>query len=194
MRRTPHLPEVPETVETQDDDERPSKSELKRQMHELQVLGEALCELSVARLSALDLPESLLDALKEFHNTRSFEGKRRQMQFIGKLMRRIDPEPVREAVAAAKLGSAKESLALHAAERWREEMLASDDALTRWINAHPETEPQRLRSLVRAARKDLQAVAVEQRHGRSYRELFQLVKSGLAAAQNTPEPEEDTDE
>jgi ribosome-associated protein len=171
-------------------DERPSKSELKRQMHDLQQLGESLSELSEARVAKLDLPESLLDALAEFRRIRSFEGRRRQLQFIGKLMRQVDPDPIRESVAAAKLGSAKETLALHEAERWREELLASDDAITRWINAHPDTEPQPLRSLVRAARKDLLAVAPEARRGRPYRDLFQLIKNGLAVSTGAPSAEE----
>jgi ribosome-associated protein len=153
----------------------------------------ALTELPASRVEALDLPESLRDALGEFHRTRSFEGKRRQIQFIGKLMRKVDPEPIREAIAAAKLGSAKETLALHHAERWREELLASDDALTRWSQAHPQTDLQQLRSLLRAARKDALAEQVDQRHGRAYRDLFQLIKSTLAAAQAAAEAPSDAD-
>lgn len=178
------------------DDTRPSKSARKRHMHDLQDLGQELTELPASRVDALDLPESLRDALAEFRRTRSHEGRRRQMQLIGKLMRQADEEPIREAVAAFKLGSAKETLALHHAERWREELLASDDALTRWIAEFPGTDVQQLRSLVRAARKDAQAVVPEGevRHGRSYRELFQLVKQGLAARADTPDTEADHDD
>jgi len=187
---TPDLPDDSTDLPAEGwrEDERPSKSELKRQSHELQVLGEALSELSEARVAALALPEPLLDALHQYRRTRSHEGRRRQLQFIGKVMRQVDPAPIREAVAAAKLGSARETLSLHEAERWREELLASDDALTRWINAYPETEPQQLRSLVRAARKDAAAKAGAEadgaeRRGRSYRDLFQLIKSALATAE-----------
>lgn len=182
-----------------DDDSRPSKSERKRQMHDLQALGQSLLDLPAARAAALDLPDSLRDALAEYHRTRSFEGKRRQLQYIGKLMRHTDPEPIREAVAAYRLGSASETLALHEAERWREELLASDDAVTRWIAANPGTEPQRLRNLVRAARKDALAAAAGPagagpRHGRNYRELFQMVKATLAetgAAANEADNDEE---
>jgi ribosome-associated protein len=176
----------PDEPDDPDDDGRPSKSELKRQMHELQQLGQALTELPASRVDALDLPESLRDGLAEFHRTRSFEGKRRQLQFIGKLMRQVDPDPIRESIAAAKLGSAKDTLALHHAERWREELLAGDDALTRWSHAHPQTDLQQLRSLVRAARKDALAEQVDQRHGRPYRDLFQLIKTALAEAAADP--------
>jgi ribosome-associated protein len=96
------------------------------------------------------------------------------------------------------MGSATETLALHEAERWREEMLARDDAITRWLTRFPETDAQQLRSLVRASRKDALAEQPDQRRGRSYRELFQLIKAALAGS-STPddaagEPDEDGDE
>lgn len=178
------------------DDNRPSKSARKRHMHDLQDLGQELTELPASRVATLDLPESLRDALAEYRRTRSHEGRRRQMQLIGKLMRHADEGPIREAVAAFKLGSAKETLALHHAERWREELLASDDAVTRWISSFPGTDVQQLRSLVRAARKDAQAVVPEGevRHGRSYRELFQLIKQALASANGGNADEHDTED
>lgn len=155
--------------------ERPSKTQLKKEMHELQALGEALVALPEDRVIDLPISETLRDAVAEYKRTRSFEGKRRQMQYIGKLMRRNDVEPIREAVAAMRLGRAKDALALHEAERWRVELLASDDALTRWMGEHPGSDLQQLRSLIRAARKDA-ATTPEQRNGRAYRELFQFIK------------------
>ncbi|MFZ5547638.1 MAG: ribosome biogenesis factor YjgA [Pseudomonadota bacterium] len=190
MRRAPPAPDS--TFGTEDEAaERPSKSALKRQMHDLQALGLALSELPASRVAKLALPEPLRDALAEYRRTRSHEGRRRQLQFIGKLMRQTDEAPIREAVAAFKLGSATETLALHEAERWREELLAGDDAITRWLSRFPETDAQQLRSLVRAARKDAKAEAADQRHGRSYRELFQIIKAALAA---TAPPAADEDE
>ena len=183
MRPPPLIPDSNDAPEDEDvGDDRPSKSELKRQMLELQQLGLALSEMSPARLKSLELPESLRDAIEDYQRTRSFEGRRRQMQFIGKLMRQVDAGPLREAIAASRLGSAKETLALHAVERWRDELMVSDDALTRWTAAHPSTDLQQMRSLLRAARKDAQAEQVDQRHGRAYRDLFQLIKSALAGA------------
>lgn len=157
---------------------RPSKTQRKKAMHELQDLGEALVALPADRVEALELPESLRDALKELRRTRSFEGKRRQMQYIGKLMRQVDPEPIREAVAAFQLGQAKDALSLHKAEAWRSELIADDEALTRWMAEQPATDVQQLRSLIRAARKDASA-APEQRSGRAYRELFQFIKQHI---------------
>jgi ribosome-associated protein len=155
--------------------ERPSKTQLKQQMHELQELGQALSELPADRLHGLQLPERLLDAITEFKRTRSHEGRRRQLQYVGKLMRGVDAEPLRAAVDAFALGSAVDSLKLHEAERWRVELVRDDEAITRWAQAFPQSDVQRLRALVRAARRD-EAATSGQRHGRGWRELFQFVK------------------
>jgi ribosome-associated protein len=162
------------------DAQRPSKTALKKAMHELQQLGEALTELNEERLRELPLSDTLLQAVLEFQHTRSHEGRRRQLQYIGKLMRNADVEPIREAVASAKLGRAREALALHEAEHWRDRLLASDDELTPWMEQHPVSDLQQLRSLIRAARKDMAAAADDPkaagRRGRAYRELFQFIK------------------
>ena len=99
----PDLSALPDKTEDAAQRERPSKTQLKKAMHELQELGEALVTLPDDRVAMLALPDSLLSAVQEFRRTRSHEGRRRQMQFIGKLMRRIDPEPIRQAVAAMRL-------------------------------------------------------------------------------------------
>jgi len=156
-------------------DDKPSKTRQKQASHELQELGEAAVALPDARLDGLAIAETLLDAIRQFKKTKTFEGRRRQMQYIGKLMRRHDVEPIRQAVTDLQLGRAKDSLALHQAERWRAELIADDAAATRWIAAHPETDVQQLRSLVRAARKDA-ALVPEKRSGRAFRELFQFIK------------------
>jgi len=155
--------------------ERPSKTRLKQASHALQDLGEAVVAMPDARLDGLAIAEQLLDAIRTYKKTRTFEGKRRQMQYIGKLMRIHDVEPIRQAVADMQLGRAKDSLALHQAERWRAELIADDNAATRWITEHPQTDVQQLRSLIRAARKDA-ALVPEKRSGRAYRELFQFIK------------------
>lgn len=166
-----------------DVDARPSKSALKRQSHDLQVLGLEVAELSDNRLSATPMPDALREAILEYRRTKSHEGRRRQLQYVGKLMRSADEARLREAVAAARLGSAKETLALHEAERWRAELIADDDALTRWLQQHPGTDAQQLRSLLRAARRD--AVAPEARQPKSHRELFQIIKAALVAQDAT---------
>lgn len=155
---------------------RPSKTQLKRESESLQQLGAELVALPDDRRAALDLPERLREAIAEFRRTRSHEGRRRQMQFIGKLMRSADEEALREAVAASKIGSARETLALHEAERWRAEFIADDAAVTRWAEQFAQSDLQQLRSLVRAARRDAAGLAPEARQPRSHRELFQFIK------------------
>ena len=156
-------------------DDRPSKTRRKQESHDLQDLGEAVVALPDSRIETLGVAEVLLDAIRQYKKTKSFEGRRRQMQYIGKLMRNHDVEPIRQAVTDMQLGRAQDSLALHQAERWRAELLADDAAATRWITEHPETDVQQLRSLVRAARKDA-ALEPEKRSGRAFRELFQFIK------------------
>jgi ribosome-associated protein len=172
--QTDHDPSEPDT--TDPFLERPSKTRRKQASHDLQDLGEAVVALPDARIEGLAIAESLLDAIRQYKKTKTFEGQRRQMQYIGKLMRIHDVEPIRQAVTDMQLGRAKDSLALHQAERWRAELLADDSAATRWITEHPQADVQQLRSLVRAARKDA-ALVPEKRSGRAFRELFQFIKA-----------------
>lgn len=172
--------------------DRPSKTQRKKESHELQQLGEELTQIPDDRLDGLPMNESLRDALRIYKRTRTHEGRRRQMQYIGKLMRANDSEPLREMVASFKVGTAKASLALHELEHWRAQMLADDATLSQWAQQHPGADLQRLRSLVRAARKDA-ANAPEQRNGRAYRELFQFIKQhvssdGLGSTSASDEP------
>ena len=166
--------------------DRPSKTRRKKESHDLQALGEALVEMPDSRLDGLPIPEILLDAIQQYRRTRSHEGRRRQMQYIGKLMRRTDPEPLREAVAAMQLGQAKDALALHQAEHWRAVLVADDGALERWAGVFPGSDLQQLRSLVRAARKDA-AAAPEQRSGKAYRELFKFIRQHQPVVEVTHE-------
>jgi ribosome-associated protein len=174
-----------------------SKTELKRESTELQKLGEQLMSLRAELFERLQLPSSLVDAMDEARRITNFEGKRRQMQYVGKLMRQLDPEQVEAARAALeeqRAGSAQATLALHAAERWREELVASDQAVQDWLARHPGTDSQQLRALVRQARKDRQATQDEiskglaPRHGRAWREIFQIVKETLQDEQQHDEP------
>ena len=125
--------------------------------------------------------------MAEARRITNFEGKRRQMQFIGKLMRQLDEDSlqaVREALQVQQHGSAQEAAALHQAEGWRDRLIADDTAVGQWLSVHPSTDSQQLRALVRQARKDAQPEkpGLAPRHGRAYREIFQLVKEQLIHA------------
>lgn len=165
-----------------------SKTDLKRESTELQKLGEALLELRADLMTRLALPEKLLDALDQARKISNFEGKRRQMQFIGKLMRPLDADPIREAINEQLNGSAQLTLQLHLAEQWRDKLVADDEALGNWLDTYPATDAQQLRALIRQARKDYKPEKPGEapRHGKAYREIFQMVKEAMKAAQ---EPE-----
>jgi ribosome-associated protein len=165
-----------------------SRTELKRESTELQKLGEQLIELRKGLFERLELPERLVDALAEADRITNFEGKRRQMQYVGKLMRGLDDEQltaIRAALEEQRAGSASESLSLHEAERWRDDLIERDEAFGEWVIKFPESDAQQLRALIRQARKDRQPTQDEisqglaPRHGRAYREIFQLVKDYL---------------
>jgi len=175
-----------------------SKTDLKKASDHLQALGESLLTLGqsvIARLVAAEhLPEKLVDAVNDAKRITNFEGRRRQMQFIGKLMRKLDEASVTAIEAALeeqRRPSAAATLALHQAEQWRDRLLANDDALTQWLQHDPQADVQPLRALIRQARKDAQAVSERpgeaQRHGKAYRELFQLVRATLGR-DDEPEP------
>ena len=177
-----------------------SKTDLKRESDERQQLGEDLltlrADLSQRLLDQGHLNDKLMDAVAEAKRITNFEGRRRQMQFIGKLMRKLDEEDIeaiREALRAQHSGSAKETLALHQAEHWRDRLLKSDDAVAEWMAAYPATDSQQLRAMVRQARKDntadktTESQGLAPRQGRSYREIFQLVKQTLQEAEDAHE-------
>jgi ribosome-associated protein len=143
-------------------------------------------------MAKADLPEKLVDAVADAKRITNFEGKRRQMQFIGKLMRKLDDDVI-ESVKAALLeqnqGSAQETLQLHLAEQWRDRLISDDDACGEWLKNFPDTDSQQLRALIRQARKDapaISAASVSQglapRQSRAYREIFQLVRTELSSA------------
>lgn len=172
--------------EGDDADTRPSKTKLKEQSHELQTLGVAVAALSEERLAKLALSDTLREAILEYRRTKSHEGRRRQMQYVGKLMRSADADALREAVAEASIGSARETLRLHEAEHWRDALIAGDDAFTDFAARFPAADLQALRALARQARKDAPAADAPPgqapRHGRAYRELFKQVRALLDAA------------
>ena len=165
-----------------------SRTDLKRESTELQKTGEALLTLRADLMERLPLSEKFADAIADAKRITNFEGKRRQMQFIGKLMRGLDDETlaaIREALEVQQKGSASEALSLHQAELWRDDLIAREGTFEEWVVAHPRTDTQQLRALIRQARKDTpldnaaESKGLAPRHGRAYREIFQLVREEL---------------
>lgn len=181
----------------------PSKTELKRESAELQALGEALQDLRAGLLDRLDLPDALREALAEAKRITNFEGKRRQQQFVGKLMRKLDDgqiAAIRAALDEQRLGSARETQALHEAEQWRDRLIANDEAVGDWLTRFPGTDSQQLRALVRQARKDAPGAdrdavsrGLAPRQGRAFREIFQLVREQMKASAASDAGDTDTE-
>lgn len=151
----------------------PSKTQRKRAMHELQALGEELVQLAADRLGKIELPEDLRAALCAARSmARHDDARRRQLQYVGRLMRDVDAEPIRRALAALRGESAEEARRLHWLERLRADLLADEKTLHEIANTYPAADLQQLRSLRRAA-------LLEQAQGkppRSYRAIFRLLR------------------
>ncbi len=159
-----------------DQDESTSKTRRKKDMLALQDLGVQLVGLNEQQLQDMQLPESLLDAVQEARRLTKHEARRRQMQYIGRLMRDIDAAPIRERLEQWRGQGREHTAQLHAIERWRDELLAADPALARFLDEHPAADSQKLRSLIRNARRE-QAAALPPK---SYRELFRVLRETIA--------------
>ena len=150
-----------------------SKTRRKKQMLELQELGSQLVELPEAQVAAMALEPALEQAVLEARRMKSHEAKRRQLQYIGRLMREVDAEPIRARLAAIEGHSAQATARHRRLEAWRERLLADDQALTELATQYPQSDIQAVRTLIRNSRK-------EQKQGkppRAYRELFRLLKA-----------------
>ena len=141
-------------------------------MQALQDLGAELVELNQDQLASIQLPDSLLDAVQEARRLTRHEARRRQMQYIGRLMRDVDAAPIRERLDAWKGQGREHTAQLHALERWRDELLAGDPALERFLGQYPGADSQKLRSLIRNARRE-QGAALPPKN---YRELFRVLR------------------
>jgi ribosome-associated protein len=182
-------------VEAEEETEGRGRGKRKRETHAITDLGVELTLLRAEKLAALPLPDRLREAIDEARRLTSFGAQRRQALFIGKLMRKLDEEvlaAVRSVVDVDRSRAARETAALHRAERWRDALIADDAELGRWLDEHPATDAQPLRALIRQARKDAKTEQVpgeKPRQGRAYRQIFALVRAALAAP--TTDAEED---
>lgn len=157
-----------------------SKSQRKREMTALQQLGERLVDLSTERLAQLPLDDKLRDAIAEARRITAREGRRRQMQYIGRLMRQADSETIAHQLRMWDEGAHSENARFHEIERWRERLLDSDTHLTEFLSRHPGADAQHLRSLIRAARKESASNAAlppdRPPQRRQFRALFQALR------------------
>ncbi|MGE0559608.1 MAG: ribosome biogenesis factor YjgA [Burkholderiales bacterium] len=154
-----------------------SKSQRKRDMDALQAIGEELTQLNEQQLATVDLPESLRDAVLAARAMKRNEARRRQMQYVGKLMRQVDPAPIRAKLDGWRSASGEHVAQLHRIERWRERLLAEPEALALFVADHPAADIQQLRTLIRNT-------AQERERGKPpkhFRALFQMIRELVAA-------------
>lgn len=152
-------------------DELPSKTQRKKQMHELQALGAALVDLNDEQLASVELPERLLDAVNDARRMNKFEARRRQLQYIGKLMREVDPEPIRRRLAVWDSASHAHTARLHLIERWRARLLDEPGAVDALVREYPHADQARLEVLIRNAARERGSG----QHPKSYRAIFRLL-------------------
>jgi len=158
-----------------------SKTRRKREMHARQDLGEELVRLSEAQLSAIVLPEKLLDAVLMARRIQKFGGLRRQMQYIGRLMRDVDAAAIAAQLDVWKGQSRGATARLHVLEQWRDRLIGSDDTVADLAAAYPGCDVQHVRTLVRNARRE----QVSGKSPKSARELFQALKEIIPDAAGT---------
>jgi ribosome-associated protein len=154
---------------------KPSKSQRKRDMTALQKLGEALIALAPEQVQRMDLPDDLSEAIRFYHSLREKEAKRRHMQFIGTIMRKLDPEPIRIALDELDQLRMQQTEDFHQVEEWRDSLLAGDHALLDELVQRFDLNRQQVRQLVKNA-------AVEKADGKpakNGRQLFRLLRQSL---------------
>ena len=153
-----------------------SKSQLKREVNALQDMGAAIVKLGAKDLTKIPLPDKLADAINEARRLNSHSAMRRQMQYIGRLMRNIDPEPIQQALDAIRLCGQQSSAHFHAIEQWRDRLInEGQPALNEFIGLNPQTDRQQLRQLMLNATKE----AAQEKPPKSSRSLFRLLKEIL---------------
>lgn len=172
-----------------------SKTQRKQAMHDLQDLADALIELPETATARIEMEDELRAALQEIRSIRSFEARRRQSKYIGKLLRQMDAEPLQAALDAIEESRARETRALRDIERWRDRLLAEDEALTEFASRYKASDLQALRATLRAARREAAAQPPPAggppvTKGRYYRELFKVLRDLIHAAAPDPTAEE----
>lgn len=153
-----------------------SKSRRKREMHALQAIGEELVALPQDRLARLSLPEALREAVNEARRLNQRGARRRQLQYVGRLMREVDADDIQKQLEASHAGSVKEAALLHHAERWRERLLLDDTAISEFIDAFSGVDVQKLRTILRNAKQE----ATTGKPPRFFRALYREIRETMS--------------
>ncbi|GLR12697.1 hypothetical protein GCM10007907_14870 [Chitinimonas prasina] len=195
-RKSRSAPDQAQDIQADDEIEYVSKSQMKRDVEALQDLGVELIGLSKLQLKKLDLPDALLVAIKDAQKITANGAIKRQRQYIGRLMRDIDPAPIQALLDSLRGDNDKQNAWLHQLERTRDELVADDKAVAKLIEEHPQIDIQQLRTMVRNARAERAA----QKPPKHFRSLFQFLKelypepALLASSDDEDEDDEEDDE
>ncbi len=149
-----------------------SKSARKRQASELQKVGRRLAELNARQLAQIALPDAVRQAIADYQRFASHGAKRRQLQFIGKLMRHVDREPISALLDTFDGVSAAAQYQFSQLERWRDRLIAEPAALTQYLDEHPHAERQRLKHKLQKIR----TARTEEQQRLAARELFRILR------------------
>jgi ribosome-associated protein len=169
-------------LDTPDDrPEPPSKTKRKQEMHALQNIGEELVGLNKDRLAQLNLPDNLLDAVLEARRLTGHEARRRHMQYLGKLMRTVDAEPIQAKLDEWNNVTRVQAAKFHLLEHWRERLLTEEHALSDLVVEYARTDIQLIRTLIRNAKKEAEA----NKPPKSSRALFKLLREMILEEKNT---------
>jgi ribosome-associated protein len=158
-----------------EDDDFISKTRRKKQMHDLQAVGATLVKLSPDKLSRIDLPEPLREAVLAAQKFRKHEAVRRQLQYIGKLMREVDAGPIVEQLNALEAPTRKQTAVFHVAEKWRQLLVDDPAKVAAFVQEFPEADPHRLRELAAGAGEEKGSG----KPPRQFRELFHVLNAIL---------------
>jgi len=173
-----------------EDTGRPSKTKQKEAMHELRDLGAELVELSVGQLKRINVPETIFDAVRECQKITAHGARRRQVAYLGKLMRGVDDEPIRAGLAMLRGESSAETARLHRLERFRVRLLEDEAVLAEIAALWPAVDLQHLRTLRRNALKEKE----NNKPPKNFRAIFQVLQELDQKAAPAPAAEENGDE
>jgi ribosome-associated protein len=167
-----------------EDTGRPSKTKKKEAMHELRDLGAELVELSVGQLKRINLPEDIFETVRECQKITAHGARRRQVAYLGKLMRSVDDEPIRAGLAMLRGESSAETARLHRLERLRSRFLEDESVLNEIAGTWPEVDLQHMRQLRRNALKEQE----NNKPPKNFRAIFQILQA-LDQQETQPTPE-----
>lgn len=183
-----------ETQDEIDPNDRPSKSAVKRELLALQDLGKVLCEMPFDKVKRGPVSEKLLEAIKDYHKARGFGGKKRQMLYVGKVMRDEEAEEIEKWIKGDTIEQKMQVLHMHAAEQWRDQLVADPKSLQALIAAYPAAAQMNLNPLIRSVVQERASTKPPKLYRQLYQTLYALIQGKTGQAETTTNEYPDEDE